>query len=47
MPTPAATNSPAMIQNRTTTVTSAQPLSSKWWCSGLIRKMRLPCVILK
>ena len=31
-----------MSQNRTTTVTSAQPLSSKWWCSGLIRKMRLP-----
>ena len=39
---------PAMIQKRTTTVISAQPLSSKWWCSGLIRKMRLPlAVILK
>ena len=36
-----------MIQNRTTTVTSAQPLSSKWWWIGLIRKMRLPWVTLK
>ena len=36
-----------MIQKRTTTVISAQPLSSKWWWSGLIRKMRLPRVSLK
>ena len=43
MPTPIATNSAAMSQNRTTTVISAQPLSSKWWCSGLIRKIRRPC----
>ena len=32
----------AMIQKRTTIVTSAQPFSSKWWWIGLIRKMRLP-----
>ena len=31
-----------MIQNRTTIVISSQPASSKWWCSGAIRKTRLP-----
>ena len=31
-----------MIQNRTTIVISAQPLSSKWCWSGAIRKTRLP-----
>ena len=30
-----ATQMPAMIQNRMTIVTSAQPSSSKWCCSGL------------
>ncbi len=44
---PTATRKPPMSQNRTTTVTSAQPLSSKWWCSGLMRKMRLPPLSLK
>ena len=36
-----------MIQNRTTIVISAQPSSSKWCCSGAIRKMRLPFESLK
>ena len=31
-----------MIQNRMTIVTSAQPASSKWCCSGAIRNTRLP-----
>ena len=31
-----------MIQNRMTMVTSPQPSSSKWCCSGAIRKTRLP-----
>ena len=31
-----------MIQNRMTMVTSPQPRSSKWCCSGAIRNMRLP-----
>ena len=46
-PTAAATKRPVMIQNRTTIVTSAQPLSSKWWCSGVMRNTRLPPVALK
>ena len=37
----------AMIQKRTTIVISAQPLISKWWWIGLIRKRRLPRVSLK
>ena len=35
------------IQNRTTTCVSVQPLSSKWWCRGDMRKIRLPLVHLK
>ena len=31
-----------MIQNRMTIVTSSQPSSSKWCCSGAIRNTRLP-----
>jgi len=36
---------PAMIQKRTTMFTSLQPACSKWWCSGDIRKTRLPVVL--
>jgi hypothetical protein len=32
----------AMIQKRITMVGSAQPFFSKWWCSGAMRKTRLP-----
>ena len=32
----------AMIQNRTVTVLSFHPESSKWWCKGDILKMRFP-----
>ena len=32
--------SPVTSQNRTMTVFSVQPASSKWWCSGAIRKTR-------
>ena len=32
----------ARIQKRMMTRDSAQPASSKWWCSGAIRKTRLP-----
>ena len=39
-----ATPMPAMIQNRTTMLTSLQPASSKWCCSGTIRNTRLPVV---
>src|SRR5688572_1777460 len=35
----------ATIQNRTTTCVSFQPVSSKWWCRGDMRKMRLPRVL--
>ena len=31
-----------MIQKRTTTWFSFQPLSSKWWWSGAMRNTRLP-----
>ena len=34
-----------MIQNRTTMLTSLQPASSKWCCSGAIRNTRLPVVL--
>src|SRR6185503_10487574 len=34
--------SSAMIQKRTMTLGSAHPTSSKWWCSGDMRKTRLP-----
>ncbi len=44
---PTSTSIMLMIQNRTTTCVSFQPDSSKWWCSGAIRKMRLPLVHLK
>jgi len=30
------------IQNRTTTWDSLTPPTSKWWCSGAIRKIRRP-----
>ena len=32
----------ATIQKRMMIFDSAQPFSSKWWCSGAIRKMRFP-----
>ena len=31
---------PAMIQKRMMTVVSGQPMSSKWWWIGAMRKMR-------
>jgi hypothetical protein len=31
-----------ITQKRTMTRGSGQPLSSKWWCSGAIRKIRRP-----
>ena len=40
MPSPRAAKSPARIQNRTMTVVSGQPMSSKWWWSGAIRNTR-------
>ena len=45
MPNPIAAKIPAMIQNRITTLTSLHPSNSKWWCSGDIRKTRLPVVL--
>src|SRR5690606_38800920 len=39
---PMSTSSRLMIQKRTITFGSAQPLSSKWWWIGAMRKMRLP-----
>ena len=39
---PASASTVAMIQKRITTVGSAQPFCSKWWCNGAIRKTRLP-----
>ena len=36
-----------MIQNRMTMVTSPQPTSSKWCCSGAIRNTRLPVSLKK
>ena len=36
---------PAMIQNRTTMLTSLQPASSKWCCNGDMRNTRLPVVL--
>ena len=35
----------ATIQKRTTTVDSAQPIFSKWWWMGAIRKMRFPVAL--
>ena len=32
----------AAIQKRAMILDSFQPISSKWWCSGAILKMRLP-----
>src|SRR5258708_27340440 len=32
----------ARMTNRAMTFGSLQPMSSKWWCSGAIRKTRLP-----
>ena len=42
MASPASTSTTVMIQKRTITFGSAQPLSSKWWWIGAMRKMRLP-----
>src|SRR5690606_30824157 len=39
---PMSASTTAMIQKRTMIVGSFQPFCSKWWCSGAIRKMRLP-----
>src|SRR5437764_1215306 len=39
---PASTSSSEMIQKRTMTLGSAQPLSAKWWWIGAILKIRLP-----
>ena len=39
---PTRHSSMVMIQNRTTTCVSVQPLFSKWWCSGAISRIRLP-----
>jgi len=39
---PTRHSSMVMIQNRTTTCVSFQPLFSKWWCSGAIFRMRRP-----
>src|SRR4029079_19573095 len=39
---PSSTSTTLMIQKRTITRGSGQPLSSKWWWIGAIRKMRLP-----
>ena len=36
-----------MIQNRMTMVTSPQPASSKWCCSGAIRNTRRPVSLKK
>lgn len=36
----AATQRPEMIQKRMMTVVSGQPTSSKWWCTGDMRKRR-------
>src|SRR5436190_8127315 len=39
---PTRHSSIVMIQKRTTTCVSVQPLFSKWWCSGAISRMRRP-----
>ena len=39
---PSNTSTTLMIQKRTITRGSGQPLSSKWWWIGAMRKMRLP-----
>ena len=39
---PTRHSSMVMIQKRTTTCVSVQPLFSKWWCSGAILRMRRP-----
>ena len=39
---PTMHNSMVMIQKRTTTWVSFQPLFSKWWCKGAIFRMRRP-----
>jgi hypothetical protein len=41
---PTSTSMMVMIQKRTTTCVSFQPPSSKWWCSGAMRKIRRPPV---
>ncbi len=45
--TPSRPASAATIQKRSVIFVSGQPPSSKWWCSGLIRKIRFPWVTLK
>src|SRR3546814_12350805 len=42
---PARARIEAMIQKRITMVGSAQPFFSKWWCSGAMRKTRLPVIL--
>src|SRR5690606_27070708 len=42
---PTSTRVTVVIQKRTMTFGSAQPLSSKWWCKGAIRKMRRPVIL--
>ena len=39
---PIRQSSMVMIQKRTTTCVSFQPVFSKWWCSGAISRMRCP-----
>ena len=41
-PGPTRHSSIVMIQKRTTTCVSFQPVFSKWWCSGAILRMRRP-----
>ena len=42
MASPTSTSTTEMIQKRTITRGSGQPLSSKWWWMGAMRKTRLP-----
>jgi hypothetical protein len=39
---PNSTSRMVMIQKRTTTCVSFQPVCSKWWCRGAMRRMRRP-----
>ena len=42
---PASAKISESIQKRITTFVSAQPLISKWWCIGDIKKTRLPVLL--
>ena len=44
---PTRHSSMVMIQKRTTTCVSFQPLFSKWWCKGAIFRMRRPSPYLR